>query len=276
MARRRRKTDTEETPLDRWLISYADFITLLFAFFVVMYAISTVNEGKYKVLSETLGAVFTAAGGNSMPVAGDHPASPPAGDPLPIPGIPVAEPMVSLPMAQSGGDGGVPLDDMVSRLQASLAGYAADGLVEVSREGDQVVVQMLSQMLFDSGDAQLSEQARRALDTVGQVLLGNPYPIRVEGHTDNRPIHTAQYPSNWELSSARAASVVNYFSGLGIAPGRMAAVGYGEFRPKADNRTAAGRAKNRRVTLVISSGRDPVASPADAVPWAEGPGLEDG
>jgi chemotaxis protein MotB len=97
----------------------------------------------------------------------------------------------------------------------------------------------------------------------------------VEGHTDNRPIRTLQFPSNWELSAARAASVVNYLARLGIAPGRMAAVGYGEYRPKADNRSEQGRAKNRRVTLVISAGSDPAASPADAVPWAEGPSLED-
>ena len=279
MARRRRKIDAEGTPLDRWLISYADFITLLFAFFVVMYAISTVNEGKYRVLSETLGKVFAAPGGSASPLAQPLPQPletvPPAGEPLPIPGVPVAEPLVSVDMGQSGSDGGVPFGDMLNQLQTSLASYTDQGLVEVSRDGDRVIVQMLSQLLFDSGDARLSPQALQALGGVGQVLAGSPYPLRVEGHTDNRPIRTLQFPSNWELSAARAASVVNYLARLGIAPGRMAAVGYGEYRPKADNRSEQGRATNRRVTLVISAGSDPAASPADAVPWAEGPSLED-
>lgn len=278
MARRRRKTDTEESPLDRWMISYADFITLLFAFFVVMYAISTVNEGKYRVLSETFGKVFAAQGGGDLPVPDmplADPVTPPAGEPLPIPGVPVAEPLVEVDMGQSGSDGGMPFNDMHNRLQASLADHAAEGLVEVTGDGQRVVVQMLSQMLFDSGDARLSQPARRALAAVGQVLVSSPYPVRVEGHTDNRPISTQQFPSNWELSAARAASVVSYLARQGIDPGRMAAVGYGEFRPKADNRTEAGRAKNRRVTLVISAGTDPAAGAADAVPWAEGPSLED-
>lgn len=278
MARRRRKNDADDTPLDRWLLSYADFITLLFAFFVVMYAISTVNEGKYRVLSETLGKVFSASGGSTSlrvdPLPLDH-APPPGGEPLPIPGVPLAEPLVRVDTGQSGVEGGVPFGDMLNQLQTSLASYTDQGLVEIRRDGDRVIVQMLSQLLFESGNARLSAQALDALGGVGKVLAGSPYPLRVEGHTDNRPISTLQFPSNWELSAARAASVVNYLARLGIAPGRMAAVGYGEFRPKADNRSESGRAKNRRVTLVISTGADPAASPADAVPWAEGPGLED-
>jgi chemotaxis protein MotB len=277
MARRRRKIQVEDSPLDRWLISYADFITLLFAFFVVMYAISTVNEGKYRVLSETLGKVFSAPGGPGLPVTDPLalPSAPPAGDPLPVPGVPVAEPLISVPAGQSGSDGGVPFSDMVNQLQVSLAGLTDQGLVTVSREGDRVVVQMLSNMLFESGDARLSRLALEALRSVAYALGGTPYPVRVEGHTDNQPISTTKFPSNWELSAARAASVVNYLGRLGVAPGRMAAIGYGEHRPKADNRTAEGRAKNRRVTLVIMAGTDPEDAPGDAVPWAEGPGLEE-
>jgi chemotaxis protein MotB len=284
MARKRRKIDTPHAPLDRWLISYADFITLLFAFFVVMYAISTVNEGKYRVLSETLGAVFADSGAKAggepppaIPQGGEsllpeHAVA--AGLPLPIPGVPVHAPLLNTDMGHSGSDGGVPFSDMLNQLRVSLADFTAKGLVSVSADGDRVVVQMLSQLLFDSGDARLSSQALTALHAVGQVLDGSPYPVRVEGHTDNMPISTPQFPSNWELSAARAASVVNYLTRLGIAPGRMAAVGYGEYRPKASNHTEAGRAQNRRVTLVISAGTDPAAAAADAVPWAEGPGLE--
>lgn len=276
MARRRRKHQVEETPTERWLVSYADFITLLFAFFVVMYAVSTVNEGKYRVLSETLGKVFATRDGNPLPV---DPArapvdEPPAGEPVILPGMPVD----AAPLPDEGGSataGGTPFADMVNQLQVSLSALTGQGLVSVSTDGSRLVVHMQSQMLFDSGDARLSSRALQVLQSVARVLDGAPYPIRVEGHTDNLPISTLRFPSNWELSAARAASVVNYLARSGIAPARMSAVGYGEHHPVADNRTESGRAKNRRVTLVVMAGADPAGTPGDAVPWAEGPGLEE-
>jgi chemotaxis protein MotB len=276
MARRRRKEHTEPAPLERWLVSYADFITLLFAFFVVMYAISTVNEGKYRVLSETLGKVFAVEDGRPLPVspAQGSMSAAPAGGQENLPMTSKAGPAAATTPGDSAGD--VPFADLVSQLQVSLSDLAGQGLVSVSVEGgDRVVVHMQSQMLFDSGDARLSPRALQALQAVAKVLDGVPYPVRVEGHTDNRPISTLQFPSNWELSAARAASVVNYLARSGIAPTRMSAVGYGEFRPKADNRTEQGRAMNRRVTLVVLAGMRPADQPGDAVPWAEGPGLEE-
>jgi chemotaxis protein MotB len=276
MARRRRKNHVEESSAERWLVSYADFITLLFAFFVVMYAISSVNEGKYRVLTETLGKVFAAEDGSPLPMDPSKAPipEPPAGEPVILPGTPVATPP-SPRQGASESPSGVPFADMVNQLQVSLSAFAAQGLVSVSTDGDRVVIHMQSQMLFGSGDARLSGGALQALQSVARVLDGSPYPIRVEGHTDNLPISTLRFPSNWELSAARAASVVNYLARAGIAPARMSAVGYGEFRPKADNRTEQGRAKNRRVTLVVMAGTEPAEAPGDAVPWAEGPGLEE-
>jgi chemotaxis protein MotB len=276
MARRRRKDHVEPAPLERWLVSYADFITLLFAFFVVMYAISTVNEGKYRVLSETLGKVFATENGSPLPVDPARPPidAPPAGDLVILPGMPASTP----PLPEQGGSatpGGTPFADMVNQLQVSLSALTGQGLVSVSTEGGRVVVHMQSQLLFDSGDARLSARALQALQSVARVLDGSPYPIRVEGHTDNLPISTLRFPSNWELSAARAASVVHYLARLGIAPTRMSAVGFGAHRPKADNRTEQGRAMNRRVTLVVLAGTQPADTPGDAVPWAEGPGLEE-
>jgi chemotaxis protein MotB len=226
-------------------------------------------------LSETLGKVFAVENGMPLPVDPDKaPLSAlPAGEPVVLPGVPAASPAPG--QDASGAPGGLPFADMANQLQVSLSALTGQGLVSVSTEGDRVVVHMQSQMLFDSGDARLSTRALQALQSVAKVLDGSPYPVRVEGHTDNRPIDTLRFPSNWELSAARAASVVNYLARSGIAPARMSAVGYGEHRPKADNRTEQGRAMNRRVTLVVLAGMRPADTPGDAVPWAEGPGLEE-
>lgn len=274
-ATRRRKLVVEEDhSRDRWLVSYADFITLMFAFFVVMYAISSVNEGKYRVLSESLTAVFSEQPRAKTP----QPQALPSVHAEPIrEELPEVQPLSEPPAAEPGED---PTEDrsveaLQQRLEISLEPFQKQGLVEIDRKDGRIEVRMKSKMLFDSGSARLSNAVLRALRDVGRILQPLENPIRVEGHTDDVPINTIEYPSNWELSAARAASVVHFFSRIGVPPDRLAAVGYGEHRPLADNTSEEGRAANRRVTLVIDTRPSSVAKvERPAVPWAEGPNFE--
>lgn len=277
---RRRRGGEDSDNLDRWLVSYADFITLLFAFFVLMYAISSVNEGKYRVLSESLSAIFNEEPRSIDPIQiGDTARTPETPiattpDPLPDPRHNNQQQSKIVDLATSGESA----DQIARRLEVSLAPFAQDQQIEVSRKGDRIEVQINSQTLFESGDARLARAAFPLLEDVGRALRNVPHVIQVEGHTDNVPIRTRQYPSNWELSAARAASVVHFLGRTGIAPERLAAVGYGEYRPLDDNSKPEGRARNRRVTLAVltSAGGEgvPVLGEPDDVPWAEGPALE--
>ena len=262
MARRRRHQEQEHH--ERWLVSYADFITLLFAFFVVMYSISSVNEGKYRVLSSTLtGAFVTPAQSmdpiqigeqvrTQMPVSGEY-AAPDArpDNPNPHPIIETVQdetPPVTAPVT------GKPLAAVEQELTESLSGFIDKDLVSVNRTERGIEVEMKSKMLFSSGSARLSRDALGVLKGVAQIIKPLPNQIRVEGHTDNVPIKTVTFPSNWELSAARAASVVHLFTRFDVNSSRMAAIGFGEFRPIATNEQEEGRQKNRRVAMVIMAG----------------------
>lgn len=300
MARRRRHEEEPENH-ERWLVSYADFITLLFAFFVVMYAVSSVNEGKYRVLSETLNAVFTVSQRSDEPIQVGEPPR----DVLVLQDGPVAPRQTNLDpggKAEGGGkaDGGnseteagkdektAESGKTVGRLNndgatlraadeimISLQDYIDQDLVKVTQSEGRVEIEMKERMLFGSGDARLSPDALRALRDLAKTLKRIPSHLQVEGHTDNVPIATATFPSNWELSAARAASVVHYLGRVGVEPWRMAAVGLGEHRPIRENSDAEGRAANRRVTIVVLTSARGAETPVDEdVPWAEGPALE--
>jgi chemotaxis protein MotB len=280
MARRRRKIQVEDSPLDRWLISYADFITLLFAFFVVMYAISSVNEGKYRVLSETLNEVFSVSARSDKPIQVGEPPR----DVLALPDAPLAV-QRHRPAAQEAAgaeEGGGPASRdgnalrIADELAISLQNYLDQGLMRIKRDGDRVEIEMAERMLFGSGEARLSADALVPLRALARTLARIPSHLQVEGHTDNVPISTATFPSNWELSAARAASVVHFLARSGVEPWRMSAVGLGEHRPIAENSDAKGRATNRRVKVVVLTGqRESAGSLVDEdVPWAEGPALE--
>lgn len=262
MRARRKREEDDATNHERWLVSYADFITLLFAFFVVMYAISSVNEGKYRVLSDSLNSVFADPShlDRRLPALASPPPESMA-NPIKIP-VPLPQPSPS-PIASD--DAPHALNTLQKQLDITLEPYMSDGLVEVARVGDQLQVQIKSKLLFKSGSSDLSRDALAALRDLARILTPVPNPVKVEGHTDDVPISTDQFPSNWELSAARAASVVHFFSRLGIAAERLSAVGFGEFRPIASNATDDGKARNRRVTVMVL----PVAE----VPWAEGPAL---
>ena len=247
MARRRRPEEPENH--ERWLVSYADFITLLFAFFVVMYSISSVNEGKYKVLSQALVGVFSDPDRSVRPI--------PIGEERPLTTKP-AQPLVS-----DSDQSEAALAEAVDPLQA-IADNVREAFGDLIRSDQLTVrgnelwieIELKSSLLFGSGDAMPSDMAFSIVDKVAKILKPFDNPIHVEGFTDNLPISTAQYPTNWELSTARAASMVRMMAMEGIDPRRLAAVGYGEFQPVADNATADGRGRNRRVVLVISRNLD--------------------
>ena len=235
---------------ERWLVSYGDFITLLFAFFVVMYSVSSVNEGKYRILSETLNQAFQEPRRSLNPIQ--------IGELQKGSGMSPGEAGSEAPIDQSGGSGPDQADRLgylAASIESSLEPYLDSGQVAVKDHGGWIEVTIKSRLLFESGSARLGGQAARVLGDLARILKPTDHPILVEGHTDDRPIHTREFPSNWELSAARAARVVRLFTRLGVDPKRLAAVGYGPNHPIADNRTPAGRRQNRRVTLVIRSGK---------------------
>lgn len=237
MSRRRRR---QEDPInhERWLVSYADFMTLLFAFFVVMYSISSVNEGKYKVLSDSLEGIFISPERSIKP-------------------IPVGEQRLSDMDGSEelnifSGYSKNPLHSIATQIRDEFTGLLEGGQLHVTGDEMWLELELSSSLLFPSGDAIPNQQAFDIVDKISDILAPFENPILVEGFTDNRPISTVQYPTNWELSAARAASIVRMLVMGGVQPERLAAVGYGEFQPIADNSDATGRARNRRVVLVIS------------------------
>jgi chemotaxis protein MotB len=240
---RKRTHHEEHDNHDRWLVSYADFITLLFAFFVVMYAISQVNEGKYRVLSDALMEAFKPDGRSDGTQR--IPPPPPPASPLPERGA--ADDRMRM---------------IAHALLQALAPLAKEGQVRVAESALGISVEISASILFQVAEAQLELESAHALTAVAQVLAGLPNNIQVQGHTDTAPISTPQFPSNWELSGARASSVVRLFIDNGVAPERLVALGYADTKPVESNDTAQGRARNRRVTLMILP--ETVEKPASA------------
>jgi len=251
----RKKAHEEHENHERWLVSYADFITLLFAFFVVMYSISSLNEGKYKVLSQTMIAAFTGQPTTPNPVQVGQPfnSMPSVVDLPPIPKQ--QKPEIIQP--GRGGPGAKEvqktLEGVARQIQTLLASAIRKGDVQVRMTPLGVVIDIHDTVLFASGQADLTPQAQELLNQIAGVLQGVAYPIQVNGFTDDRPINTAQFRSNWALSSARAVSVVEMFIAQGVKPDQLVAAGYGQYHPVASNDTAKGRAANRRVSVVIVS-----------------------
>ena len=238
----RRRRQEEHENHERWLVSYADFITLLFAFFVVMYSISSVNEGKYKVLSDTLVGAFNQTQRTIDPIQ--------VGDNTPR-GLDTAERAADT--GKSGeGVGGEALEDIATAMRAAFGDLIQAGDLEVRGNELWIEIELNSGLLFPSGDALPLDAAFPLIERIAKILAPYENPIHVEGFTDNIPMRSRAYPTNWELSAARAASVVRMLDNGGVDPGRLAAVGYGQYRPVADNTTAAGRRANRRVVLLVS------------------------
>lgn len=242
MSRRRRIIEEAENT-DRWLISYADFITLLFAFFVVMYSISSVNLGKYRVLSDSMTSAFSQKTKPATPSPGSQPL-----------GISVQRAPISIGV--EGQVGFRAMKETAAKIEGRMKNWINKGQIAVRGNDKWLEVEINSSILFSSGSATLSEQASQILTSLTEVFKDSRNPLYVSGYTDNLPISTVKYPSNWELSSARAASVVRLMADNGIDPSRMGAIGFGEFRSVTDNSTPENRQKNRRVIIRIMSGDD--------------------
>ncbi len=256
MARKRRKRNyfDDSHNHERWLVSYADFVTLLFAFFVVMYSISSVNDAKYVSLSEALDDAFSKNNKVKKVIDPIQIGSEPTTIKPIILENPSAEEIIKNRQLSEEILKERRLLQMVSeQFEDVLQPYVENDLVEVKRHDFWIELEMNSQLLFLSGEAELSSKAIPVLKKVSEVVRIIPNVINVEGHTDNVPIDTVEFPSNWDLSSARATSVVREFVKNGISEKRLSAVGYGEFHPVADNNTEEGRFKNRRVVLVLMS-----------------------
>ena len=237
MRRRRKYLDQRQSDNhERWLVSYADFITLLFAFFVVMYALSTVSEGKYRVLGESLINAFGSKAVERIPAA--------------VPPL-----SMNLPPRRIAGESQLKQREQMRGIAHDilkvLDSLVRDGQVKVTQSNRGISVEINASVLFASGQAQLRPESGRALQQVARVLAATQQGIQVEGYTDNAPISTPQFPSNWELSAARAASVARLFIDYGVAEQRLSVVGYGPNRALMPNDTPENRARNRRVEVMI-------------------------
>jgi chemotaxis protein MotB len=251
----RKKKHEEHENHERWLVSYADFITLLFAFFVVMYSISSVNEGKYRVLSSTLVTAFSHPAKTLDPIQYGTPLRAPViqhkllkqedkdADPAPRIGVDYQVMPTTGQMAQ--------MEKIADEVKHNMKKLIDEGLVDVNKTNKGVEIAINSEILFASGQAHLGDSAQEVLQRIAGLLKPQNNHINVEGYTDNVPINTPAFPSNWELSAARAASVVHLFTNYGIEPQRLAAIGFGEFRPVASNTDDEGRRKNRRVAIMV-------------------------
>lgn len=250
--RRKSRPDEHENP-DRWLVSYADFITLLLAVFAVMYAVSQVSEGKYRALAQMSVSAIGKEPDRSEPVL----MAPDVPDPELLPTIipaapdPAAQKMSRLAEAQLRQQERMQI--IARDIMAAFAPLVDNGQVRVTQSERGVRVEINASVLFARGEATLQEDSSKALRAVGDVLKNGDYAIQVEGHTDDIPITTARFPSNWELSAVRASSVVRLLIDTGVRATRLTALGYGENRPVESNESEEGRARNRRVTLMILS-----------------------
>jgi len=296
MARHRKHE--EHTNHEAWAIPYGDLITLLLAFFVVMYAMSSVNEGKYRVLSDSLVAAFRGSPRTLTPIqVGEKQVGSGADiqvtlvqqamlegqprqmlEPTPLQMTDARAAHASSPqgardaesMTSSRSAAEVAamraLEEVAADVEAAMADLIRDDLIIVRRHGLWVEVEIRTDILFASGEATLSPESAAVLRRLAATLKPFPNPIRVEGHTDNVPIKTRAFPSNWELSAARAATVVHLLMEEGVAPPRLAVIGLGEYRPAQPNTTAEGRNANRRVLLVILGvDQRPEGDPAEEV-----------
>lgn len=239
--------------MERWLLSYSDFITLLMVFFILMYALSKVDVAKYNAIAESLSIVLT---GDSLKTLETKGPSLSAG----ITGQELTAVLGSDPVSARQ------LEEVQKQIQEFInndqledsgraTGQSPDKLadyIEVMEQERGLVISIKDTLLFSSGSDELNPQARRIIKQLGKSLVKIPNYIRVEGHTDNLPINNAKFPSNWELSTLRASSVLHVLHGeVGIPPNRLSVIGYGEYRPLVENTNSANRSMNRRVDIVI-------------------------
>lgn len=285
----KRRHHEEHVNHERWAIPYGDLITLLLALFVVMYAVSAVNETKFRVMAQSINEAFNGTGKVIEPI---REATPAAQVPLPnqsrapaaapIAKIDVPIPPRNLPLPGHEGAAAEHQDgaqrqtapatgDTVGKTEQNTLSQISDevkramkplidkSLVSVRQTPDWLEIEVRTDILFPVGVARLNPSAEDVLRRLAGILAPFPNAMRIEGYTDNTPIATATFPSNWELSAARAATVARLLTEQGVDPHRVGIMGWGEFRPSADNATEDGRNHNRRVQIVVMSDK---AAPA--------------
>ena len=251
MARRKREEDHDNH--ERWMVSYADFITLLFAFFVVMYALSSVNEGKYRVLSDSMVTAFRNVNINTS-------------SQIPLMTIPPIQIQKSTAVRAQEAARQKQRDKMrnvAKDIMEVMAPLIEQGKVRVIETSRGVSIEINDSILFSPGQALLQPPLVKAMQGIAEVLAPTDFPVIIEGHTDNVPIRNAQFPSNWELSAVRATTVLRLFADAGVAAERLTAIGYADTRPVEPNLLADGRARNRRVDIVVMA---PAASTSPRQP----------
>ncbi len=226
MRKRRDRVENTEN-VERWMVSYADFVTLLFCFFTAMYAISNVDAKKLDQFASSMKTAFNdGVEQKQFSVIDDV--------------------KVILPTSNETEEN---VRDMLSTIIKE-----SGGAIDVKRDKRGIVIAVADKMLYTSGSASLKEEAMDFLDQLAQPIIDYPNPVRIEGHTDNIPISTEAFPSNWELSASRAINIAKYFVDKhGIDPGRITSIGYAEHKPLTSNDSPDGRAKNRRVDIVLLS-----------------------
>jgi len=233
-----KKKHEEHENHERWLVSYADFITLLFAFFVVMYSVSSVNEGKYRTVSASIKAALNPI--NSIPSSR-----------LPFT-IGNAKPRM-IPTDEVSTDDPVirRMREILTRINPNLKADVSEVKIVESGHGT-IMISLPESILFQSGEARVRSEALPFLKALAEILIEMDRHIRILGHTDNVPIRTAQFPSNWELSAGRAVMVVRIFAELyGVPLSHLSATGFADAKPLVSNDTSEGRTKNRRVEILI-------------------------
>ncbi len=242
---------------ERWLVSYADFITLLFAFFTTMYAISTVDAQKMGKMVMSMRASFESgpfAPGNERVTLAQAPGSTGLDSEQSLaPNVSISE--EAMRELRRGREGEIsPLGKLKREVELLVGPEALNTRVRTHMEGRGLVISLGEGGFFDSGSDVLKPEGRKLLDAIASGLVSTHNHIRVEGHTDNLPIKNSKFPSNWELSTARATAVVScLIVKYGFDPQLLSAAGYGEYRPASSNATAEGRARNRRVDIVVLS-----------------------
>ena len=258
--RRSAASEAEKSDAERWLVSYADYMTLLFALFVVLYSMANMEREQFKSLQDTISKVFIATDetGTGIQEQTVQPDSQPQSDfefygseledaagPTLLADNPKLEQIDSTKP-------GSPLVGIQKDINRALRSLVESGLAKVTLDEDWLTVELNSGLLFGSGSARSNSSASAVITELTAILKQTNNFLRVRGYTDSVPIHTEQFPSNWELSVARAASIVRLLEDLGIEPQRMAIEGYGQYSPFADNATAQGRSQNRKVVIALS------------------------
>ena len=258
---RRNRHHVEHDNVHRWLVSYADYMTLLFALFVVLYAMAIVNEEEFETITESIGKVFQAdkpetknrgQGESVLPVNAVKSKKRLHGNnilendgPQLVDGKPVLSNV-------STSNVGTHLTSLEKELHTALYDVVESGYAQLQIDGDWLEIELNSALLFPSGSSSPTPSATAILSVIYQVIGDVNNFVRVRGYTDDRPINTELFPSNWELSVGRAAAILRILEQMSMNPARMAIEGYGQYYPNADNMTAQGRAQNRRVVIAIS------------------------